>query len=109
MVELLRAKSPPNLHLLLISHNDKNWQSYTSPKEYLKMYKSGDTPLISFDINIFSQEINIFCYIQKYRQKLHFDTFFIISLTCFLYIAFKFLSHGLSYIVDMIIWSKFSK
>ena len=31
-------------------------------------------PLISTDISTFSTKIIIFCYIKKYRHKLHFDT-----------------------------------
>ena len=38
-------------------------------------------PLSSIDINIFSPEISNFCYIEKYRQKLHFDAFVITLLT----------------------------
>ena len=53
-----------------------------------KMYKLPHTPLE-------------FCYIGKYRQKLHFDTFFLffkkfylVFVNCFLYL--DFLSHALS-------------
>ena len=33
------------------------------------------------DISIFSPEISRFCYIKKYRYRLHFDTYFLILLT----------------------------
>ena len=37
--------------------------------------------LILADIIIFSPKNNNFCYVRKYRQKLHVDTFFLILLT----------------------------
>ena len=37
----------------------------------------------SADISIFSLEISKFCYIKKYRYRLHFDTKFLILLTFF--------------------------
>ena len=40
------------------------------------------TPLLILaDIIIFSPKNNNFCYVRKYRQKLHVDTFFLILLT----------------------------
>ena len=44
------------------------------PKKIQKMYEPRDKPLISADISIFSPEISKFCYIKKYRYRLHFDT-----------------------------------
>ena len=38
-------------------------------------------PLSSTDISIFSPEISKFCYIKKYRYRLHFGTQFLIFLT----------------------------
>ena len=38
-------------------------------------------PLTSADISIFSQEISKFCYIKKYRYRLHFDAQFLTLLT----------------------------
>ena len=38
-------------------------------------------PLNSADISIFSPDISKFCYIKKYRYRLHFDTYFLIILT----------------------------
>ena len=38
-------------------------------------------PLNSADISIFSPEISKFCYIKKYRYRLHFDTQFLNLLT----------------------------
>ena len=35
------------------------------------------------DISIFSTEISNFCYIKKYRNRLHFNTHFLILLTSF--------------------------
>ena len=43
-------------------------------KKIQKLYQSRDTPLSSADISIFSREISKFCYIKKYRYRLHFDT-----------------------------------
>ena len=40
-------------------------------------------PLSTANINIFSPEIIKFCYIKKYRYRLHFDTYFLILLTFF--------------------------
>ena len=40
-------------------------------------------PLISADISIFSPEISKFCYIKKYRYRLHFGIKFIIILDFF--------------------------
>ena len=37
-------------------------------------------PLSSVDIRIFSPEISKFCYINKYRYRLHFHTWFLIIL-----------------------------
>ena len=38
-------------------------------------------PLSSVDISIYSPEISKFCYIKKYRYRLHFDTQFLVILT----------------------------
>ena len=38
-------------------------------------------PLASADISIFSPEISKFCYIKKYRYRLHFDTQFRVLLS----------------------------
>ena len=38
-------------------------------------------PLSSAEISIFSPEISKFCYIKKYRYRLHFDTKSLILLT----------------------------
>ena len=44
-------------------------------KKIQKIYESRDTnPVNSADISIFSPEIRKFCYIKKYRYRLHFDT-----------------------------------
>ena len=44
-------------------------------RKTLKIYESRDTfPLSSAGISIFSQEINKFCYIRKYRYRLRFGT-----------------------------------
>ena len=42
-------------------------------KKIQETYKSQDTPLSSTDIRNFSPEINNFCYIKKYRYRLHFN------------------------------------
>ena len=41
-------------------------------KKIQKINESRDTHLA--DIGMFSLEINRFCYIKKYRYRLHFDT-----------------------------------
>ena len=43
-------------------------------KKIQKIYKSCDISLSSTDISIFSTEISKFCYIKKYRYKMHFGT-----------------------------------
>ena len=45
------------------------------------MYESRGTPLSSGEISIFSPEISKFCYIKKYRYRLHFGTQFLFFLT----------------------------
>ena len=62
------------------SYKDENWHSYNLPKEDPKIHESRDTPLSSADI-IFSPEISKFCYIKKYKYRLHFDILFLILLT----------------------------
>ena len=50
-------------------------------KRRFKKYKNHVTqPLISADISIFSPEIRKFCYIKKYRYRLHFDALVLILL-----------------------------
>ena len=44
------------------------------PSLGIKKYESHDTPLKSADISINLTEINKFCYVKKYRYRLHFDT-----------------------------------
>ena len=39
--------------------------------------------LSSNDISIFSPEISKFCYMKKYRYRLHIDTSFVVLLTYF--------------------------
>ena len=53
-------------------------------------------PLSSVDINIFSLEISNFCYIEKYRQKLHFDAFVIITLLTFVVFLQVFLMNTIA-------------
>ena len=43
-------------------------------KEIQKYMNHVTQPLSSTDISIFSPEINKFCYIKKYRYRLHFNT-----------------------------------
>ena len=45
--------------------------TYRRPKKYINHVKH---PLSSADISIFSSEINKFCYMRKYRYRLHFST-----------------------------------
>ena len=50
-------------------------------KKIKKIYDHVTHTLSSADICIFSLEISKFCYIKKYRHRLHFDTEFLILLT----------------------------
>ena len=51
---------------------------------YLNLIReSRDKSLSSTDISTFSPEISNFCYIQKYKYGLHFNTQFLIPLTLF--------------------------
>ena len=43
-------------------------------KKIQKICESRDTPLTSAYISIFSPEISQFCYIKKYKYRLHFST-----------------------------------
>ena len=43
-------------------------------KKIQNIYESRDTHLSSAEISSFSPEIIIFCYMKKYRHRLHFDT-----------------------------------
>ena len=60
--------------------------------------------LSSDDISIFSLEITKFCYIKKYRSRLHFDTKFLILLISILMMSAKVATLGLLKI--KIFWSK---
>ena len=53
------------------------------PKKIQKYMNHVTQPLSSADISIFSPEISKFCYIKKYRYRLHFDEWFLILLTLF--------------------------
>ena len=64
-----------------ISYNGETWHSYTLPKEYSKNIFITWDPLSPADISFFSLEISKFCYIKKYRYRLHFDTWFLTLLT----------------------------
>ena len=85
------AKRPPSVksvHIkikLHISYNHENWHNYTLPcvKKIKKYINHLTHPLVSADMGIFSAEIGNFCYIKKYRYRLHFNTQFLILLTCF--------------------------
>ena len=50
-------------------------------KNFQKLYESRDTPLGSADISIVLPEISKFCYIKKYRYRIHLDTYFLTLLT----------------------------
>ena len=51
-------------------------------KKIKKIYESRETPLEFCWHQYFSPETTIFCYIKKYRYRLHFDTWFLTLLTC---------------------------
>ena len=59
-----------------------NLASYTWPKEDPKNYINLVTHPLSFaDVGTFSPGITKFCYIKKYRYRLHVDTWFLILFT----------------------------
>ena len=88
-------------------------------------------------LSIFSPVINKFCYVKKYRYRMHFDTLFLFLWTfyeslkivlinmikilmvsakmaflCFLKIRVfwnKILSHVSNYIINVVMWPKFGK
>ena len=51
-------------------------------KKIKKIYESRETSLEFCWHQHFSTETTIFCYIKKYRYRLHFDTWFLTLLTC---------------------------
>ena len=51
-----------------------NIDSYALPKADPKNINYATHPLSSADVSIFSPEISNFCYIKKYRYRLHFNT-----------------------------------
>ena len=59
-------------------------------------------PLNFADVSIFSLEINNFCYSKKYGNRLHFNTEFIILLTCFEFVKFVLIKM----VAVLIIWAK---
>ena len=58
-----------------VTHILQRWNVAVIPylKKTQKIYESRDTPLSSADISIFSWEISKFCYIRKYKYRLHFS------------------------------------
>ena len=62
-------KIRPPQNLLHVFYNDKTWHIYTlrRSKKYI------NHPLSSADISIFSPGIGKFCYIKKYRHRLHLN------------------------------------
>ena len=51
----------------------KLWHICNLPKEDPKNINHVTHPVSSADISIFSSEISKFCYIKKYKYRLHFD------------------------------------
>ena len=107
-------------------------------KKLHKIYESRVTPPMSYaDVSIFSPVINKFCYVKKYRYRMHFDTLFLFLWTfyeslkivlinmikilmvsakmaflCFLKIRVfrnKIVSHVSNYIINVVMWPKFGK
>ena len=68
------GKKTPSLKSDTKSDNNETCYSYTLPKEYPEYMNHVTHPLSSVDISIFSPEIRKFCYIKKYRHRLHIDT-----------------------------------
>ena len=69
-----RAKKPPSLKSVNISYNDETWQLYLTSRRSKKNMNLVTHTLSSADISIFSPEISKFCYIKKYRYRLHLGT-----------------------------------
>ena len=68
-------KGSPLSKICHTSYNAEIWHSYTLLKEDPKKYMNHVThPLSYADISIFLPEISKFCYIRKYKYRLHFDT-----------------------------------
>ena len=63
-------------------------QLYLTKRRSKKLYDHVTHPLSSADKNIFSPQISKFCYIKKYRYRLHFDTQFIFILSFLEYLKF---------------------
>ena len=71
----LRQKShhlPKNISQT--SCNDETSLNFTLPKEDPKINKSRDTPPKFCQHQHFLPDIRKFCYIKKYRYRLHFDS-----------------------------------
>ena len=64
-------------------------------KKIQKMYESSAHPLISSDISIFAPKIRKFCYINKYRYRFHFKTWFLILLA--------FLEFSKTFLINLVI------
>ena len=68
-------KAPPSLKS--VTHTLQWWnlaQLYLTQRRSKKYMNHVTHPLSSADISIFSPEISKFCYIKKYRYRLHFNT-----------------------------------
>ena len=69
------------LSLKSVTHILQWWnlaQLYLTQRRSKKYMNHVTHPLSSADISIFSPEISKFCYIKKYRYRLHFGTQFLI-------------------------------
>ena len=70
------ARRPP---FLKSAYNEKSWNSYTLPKKDPKTYINQVTNPLNFaEISMFSLGISNFCYIKKFRWRLHFNIWFLI-------------------------------
>ena len=67
-------KGPLPKYMSHLSYNDETWQSYTSPNTSYLTYQSRDTHVEFCCHKHFLLEVKKFCYVKKYRYRLHFDT-----------------------------------
>ena len=68
------AKKPPLLKICHTHPTMMKLKLYLTQRTSKKDMNHVAHPLSSDGISIFSPEISKFCYIQKYRYRLHFDT-----------------------------------
>ena len=91
-----RLKVPLSKICYTYPHTDEIWYSYNSPKNIQKYINHVTNSLSSADISIFSPKSSNFCYIKKYREKLYFNTSFLILFTFIEYLKIVSININLS-------------